>query len=304
MIQEIQNFIAGKRHKNKSQHTINSYTRILNLFCDYLRAKNNGVDKPITEVTNGDILSYMDHKYPDTKRHLAARNSTLTVLHRFFFENNMNQLCMYITNIKPDYMHSAKIPYTADQIRAAIMKAQQEHNLRDVAILTLLPSSGLRSGELLMKLRYKDFDLKACVGHVLGKGRNEGDKPELFLYSIEARDAIQAYLDSLPRPDLVPDMLLFNSVGADDASWRKAYDELRYHFKATYGLWQFHRFRHFFGTEAVRKYGIRRTQKLMRHKDVASTEIYLHEGDDELIDAYRKDPVEVSKKKDMMDHGR
>jgi integrase/recombinase XerD len=290
---EIQKFISGKRHKNVSPHTMIAYQRILTLFDEYLHTVHNR-DVAATEVTTDDILKYMDHKYPDMNKRVSARNNTLTIMHRFFFENNMNPLCQYISNIKPLYAHDKKVPFKADELRAAITIAKTNNNLRDVAILTLLPSSGLRSVELL-KLRYKDFDFENCIGYILGKGRKEGEKPELFVYSEEARDAILAYLKTIPRPDSTPDILLFNEFGIDSVNWRKAYDTMRNHFRREYGIWQFHRCRHYFGNEAISKYPLRVVQKLLRHKDVKSTEIYLHEGDDKIINEYKKNPVIVKK---------
>lgn len=283
MKEEIQSFIEGKQQANKSYHTIKAYSLALSRFANFFDS-----DKPTSKITKQDILLFLNQEFPVQEEKIAMRNHLLKVLHRFFHENDRNDLCIYIETIKPRYTHEQIVPYKKEDIMAALDKASS----RDKALITLLATSGLRISEAL-KLRRTGINLKELTGRILGKGRKKGQKEDLFVFSPEARDYLAQYFAEEGITERSR-RLIFNLNGEETKEIMKSYYALRYEFKKKYGISQFHRLRHFFGTEAINS-GLkpRTVQKLMRHKQFSSTEIYITDDDKELVKEYMKKPITI-----------
>lgn len=160
---------------------------------------------------------------------------------------------------------------------------------RDLAILELLYSTGLRCGELC-SLRLDQIDLKRANLTVMGKGRKEAMIP----FGEKAGRAIANYL-AFGRPRLLTKGdgggLLFvsksgrilrgNSVAyMVRMNGRKAMIEKGCHP---------HMLRHSCATHLLRNGAdLRVIQTLLRHEDISSTQIYTHVDVSGLMEAQRK----------------
>lgn len=279
---EIQQFIEMRKQKNCSYHTIKAYSLALNRFV-------KECDKPIKEITKKDILDYIHKTFPNNKERIAMKNYMLKVLHRFFYQNDRNDLCIFIRDIKPTYKHENVEPYREQVVATAIKEAK---TARDKALIALLATSGLRISEAL-KLRRHDIELDKLTGYVKeGKGRKKGAKKELFVYSPDAKLYLQDYFIDAQIPDNSRALIFKPKTdGAEDIM--TSYFAFRYYFNKNYGLHQFHRFRHYFGTEASKHLKPLTLKKLMRHKQFQSTEVYISSDDTALAAEYQKNPIKI-----------
>lgn len=282
MLEEIQQFLDMRKQKNCSYHTIKAYSAVLNRFAAVC-------DKPIKEITKQDILGFIQKEFPNSKERIAMKNYMLKVLHRFFYQNDRNDLCIFIRDIKPKYNHENIEPYTPQEVATAIKEAK---TARDRALIALLATSGLRISEAL-KLRRCDIELDKQTGYVRqGKGRKKGEKKEIFVYSPDARTYLEDYFAEAQIPDKSR-ILIFKPKTDCAEDIMTSYFAYRYRFKENYGIHAFHRFRHYFGTEASKTLKPLSLKKIMRHKQFTSTEIYITTNDEELVTEYQKNPIKI-----------
>jgi integrase/recombinase XerD len=175
--------------------------------------------------------------------------------------------------------------------------------IRDRAILELLYSCGLRSSEL-RQLQIVDVDVSERTVHVLGKGNKEAVVP----FGREAQRALDHYL-LFARPVLLRSYhggrqktegkleeekgraFLFLTKNGHRINAANLYHMLRRYAKAA-GLAQKigpHSLRHTCATHLL-KHGadIRHIQKLLRHTDISTTEIYTRVAIEDLKEAQMK----------------
>jgi integrase/recombinase XerC len=146
--------------------------------------------------------------------------------------------------------------------------------LRDLALMELLYSSGLRLSELT-GLQVADLDLQAGTVRVLGKGRKERIVP----VGTSARAVLRRWLEArapLARPDTAA---LF--VGRRGARLTARAVQLRVAARArSQGVPQHvypHLFRHSFATHLLESSGdLRGVQELLGHSSISTTQIYTH----------------------------
>jgi len=145
---------------------------------------------------------------------------------------------------------------------------------RDVAMMELLYSSGLRLSELT-GLDIQDIDFKDALVRVTGKG----SKSRVLPVGKHAATAIQAWLavrSSMAKPD---EQALFTNRNGGRLSQRSVEQRLQ-----QWGLRQGldsrlhpHRLRHSFASHLLESSGdLRAVQELLGHADISTTQIYTH----------------------------
>jgi integrase/recombinase XerD len=173
---------------------------------------------------------------------------------------------------------------------------------RDLAMLELMYSCGLRCGEL-SGLRLPDVDLKGRCLAVTGKGRKEATVP----FGERAGRALANYL-AFGRPRLVRGgdaggFLFASSRGAPVRS-RIVQDAVARHGAAA-GLERAchpHMLRHSCATHLLRNGAdIRVIQALLRHEDISSTQVYTHLDVTDLREAQRKYHPRERRREDAAD---
>ena len=177
----------------------------------------------------------------------------------------------------------------------AAPQAKQPGGLRDLAILELMYSAGVRVAELV-GLDDADLDLRGGSVRVRGKGRRE----RLGIVGSHARRAVEAWIAARlqqPRPPssgrLLPSTktpLFTNRLGSR-LSVRGVARLLEKHL-ATAGLTgraSPHTLRHSFATHLLDAGAdIRSVQELLGHKSLVTTQIYTHVTTTRLLDAFEK----------------
>ncbi|MDR3599284.1 MAG: site-specific tyrosine recombinase XerD [Desulfosporosinus sp.] len=166
--------------------------------------------------------------------------------------------------------------------------AGSELVLRDLAMLEVLYSSGLRVSELI-GLRLEDISLE--VGFVRCRGK--GDKERIVPLGEPAVRAVQCYLNGLRKRlcgEKKYDILFLNAHGRPLTrqgmvyilkKWGKAHN-----LEKTISP---HMFRHSFATHLL-DHGadLRSVQEMLGHADIATTQIYTHLTRKRLIDVFQK----------------
>ncbi len=153
---------------------------------------------------------------------------------------------------------------------------------RDLAIMELLYSSGLRISELV-HLNCEDLDVESGLVRVLGKGSKE----RLVPVGGRAREAIRAMLQD--RADAFASAPLFVGRGGQRLSVRSAQARLK-----RYGIEQLgssalhpHMLRHSFASHVLESSGdLRGVQEMLGHADIATTQIYTHLDFQHLAEVY------------------
>ena len=167
-----------------------------------------------------------------------------------------------------------------DQMSALLnIDADTDLAVRDVAMMELMYSSGLRLAELI-GVNLTDIDLDEAMLRVTGKGNKTRDLP----VGRHAVKALRAWLQrraNLRRPhaEACDDQALFLSKHGKRLSRRQYQQRLK-----LWGLKQGlegavhpHRLRHSFASHLLESSGdLRAVQELLGHSDIATTQIYTH----------------------------
>jgi len=176
----------------------------------------------------------------------------------------------------------------------ATVDITKRNGLRNLAVLRLLSSTGLRVGEL-SALSRAQVNLTKREFTVRGKGC----KVRLVFMSQSARDALQEYLDT--RDDNFEPLFLSNSNKSKAAITTKG-ESMRLQPQAIQRIVRIsalkagivkkvtpHVLRHTFATELLRRGAdIRSVQEILGHASITTTQIYTHLTDQRLKEVYEK----------------
>ena len=165
--------------------------------------------------------------------------------------------------------------------------------LRDIAMIDLLASTGMRVGELV-KMNREDIDFheRQCV--VFGKGNKERT---IYLNSA-CMNAVNKYLAVRPHDNVKYDSkdALFLSERRERISNRTVQYIVKQELKRA-GLdtnkYSVHKLRHTAAT-LMYKYGnvdIRALQELLGHESISTTEIYTHVDNSQIRNAVESNPL-------------
>jgi integrase/recombinase XerC len=157
-------------------------------------------------------------------------------------------------------------------------------NVRDIAMLELFYSSGLRLSELV-GMNVGDLDLEEGMVRVVGKG----DKERRVPVGGEAREALVKWLDLRGGPNR--DAPLFVSVRGTRIHQRSVQARFRKIGLARLATSELHPhlLRHSFATHMLESSGdLRAVQELLGHADISTTQIYTHLDFQHLAHAYDK----------------
>ena len=182
-----------------------------------------------------------------------------------------------------------KLPSTldADQLNAMLnQQGDDPLTLRDLAILELFYSSGLRLSELV-SLNLDSFEDSFQQVRVVGKGRKE----RLLPVGRKAREAIRKWLKVKAAFPVSDDQALFVTKTGDRISARQVQSRVK-KLAVESGLPTHlhpHMLRHSFASHLLESSGdLRAVQELLGHSDIATTQIYTHLDFQHLADVYDK----------------
>jgi integrase/recombinase XerC len=284
--------------KNASPHTCRCYLRDLEEFRNFLKSSgislspSGGIEiEKIDRMAIRRYLSFLHRR--NRKSSIARKLSTL----RSFFKYLMREQLAVSNPAKsvstPKVEKPLPTTLTVDEVfrlikspEASVKKSPsvsaKNRRLRDVAILELLYSSGLRVGELV-GLNLNQLDLDLGIVKVMGKGRKERIVP----VGTKAVEALKAYLKE--RDILKGEEPLFVSPSGGRLTTRSVGRLIKKYTKNS-GIFRKvspHSLRHTFATHLLDAGAdIREIQEMLGHSSLSTTQRYIHLSIGKLMEVY------------------
>lgn len=282
--------------RGRAVKTVENYDRYLTRYFEQVRIKN------VSDITEQNVREFRLwlNRQPGTKNASMKRrtqNYYMIALRAFLKFLRKRD----ITAISPEKIELAKLPerqldlITPTELerlmrapREAAEKESDPHKkrayLRDVAILEMLFSTGLRVSELCSL--DSDLDLSRDELSVRGKG----EKVRVVFLSSAAKDAVRAYLKA--RDDMEEALFV---DGRSKRPHRITPRDVQRHLKgyvARAGITSVvtpHTLRHAFATDLLSNGAdIRSVQQLLGHASINTTQIYTHVTDAHLREIHKK----------------
>lgn len=179
----IEQFLAAKKIEGCSKRTNEYYFQVLNFY------KKN-INTPLCSVTTDKIRTFLA-KY---QRRNKCSNVTLDNIRRIlssFYKWLESE--DYIIKSPMIRIHKVKSPVIVKSIftdeELELLRSNFSSNPRNLAVLNLLISSGIRIGELV-NLNINDINLTSKTGIVRGKGNKE----RIIYFDVKTKLSIEQYL--------------------------------------------------------------------------------------------------------------
>ena len=177
-------FIAAKRIEGCSEKTLSYYRKTI-------EAMVSGVGKPVQRITTDDIRQYLTAYQIQRKSSKVTIDNIRRILATFYSWLEDED---YILKSPVRRIHKVKTTKVIkDTYTDEALELMRDHcdSLRDLAMIDLLASSGMRVGELVLLNRDDiNFNDRECV--VFGKGNKE----RLVYFDARTKIHLQNYLES------------------------------------------------------------------------------------------------------------
>jgi site-specific recombinase XerD len=273
--------------------TIAAYQAALQQFHDWCQQRPD--PKSPAAISARDVLEYLEHLRCVRGNGDSAVNRALVILRSFYraivamghLDPHANPLAGFPT-IKAV---PRKLPSTLDLEQVERLLAEPNTDtvlgVRDRALLALLYATGIRATECAT-LRCGQLDLQQLTITVHGKGGHERTIPLNEQVAAVLRDYIQA------RGPALPNAPFFRSRRGRALSRGAVYERVRtWGRRARLGKpISPHRLRHTFATHLVRAgVGLVTIRDLLGHRQITSTQIYLHVTAHDLRIAANRHPI-------------
>ena len=195
----IESFISSKQVEGCSERTIKYYKEIIEKFV-------NSFDKSIKQISTNEVRNYLSNYKDNSSCGSITIDNIRRVLSSFFSWLEDED---YIIKSPIRRIHKIK---TAVVIKEVLTDENLERlrdeceNIRDLSLIELLISTGMRVGELVnLNINSLNFEDRSCI--VLGKGNKEREvyfdaKTKLHLkeYISKRNDSNDALFVSMRKP--------------------------------------------------------------------------------------------------------
>ena len=258
-VDHVQLFLAAKRVEGCSEKTIRYYESTL-------RNVLESIGKDVLQITTDDLRLYLDSYQTNRSASKTTIDNIRRILSSFFAWLEDED---YIMKSPVRRIHKVKTCKTVKETYSdEALEIMRDHceSVRDLALIDLLASTGMRVGELVLLNRDDiDFANRECV--VLGKG----NKQRKVYFDARAKIHLQNYLIS--RTDNNP--ALFVSLQQPHNRLQIRGIEIRLHElgeKLNLCRVHPHKFRRTLATMAIDKgMPIEQVQQLLGHQSVDTT---------------------------------
>ena len=289
-------FLATQR--NASPHTIAAYRRDLESFTRFVLAERGAVAAAATidhlllrlylaRLSGGSGTQQPPYAKSSIGRKLAAIRAFFAWLLR------TGQITANPAELISTPKQEQRLPFHLDIDQTVTLlhapaqtKQEQEHDChhRDIAILELLYSSGLRVSDLT-SLDLEGVALPGGMVRVVGKGNKERIVP----VGSAALSALERYLGERGNPVGTAPLFLGNRGGRIN---RRTVAKLVQHWSTEIKAFRSispHTLRHTFATHLLEGGAdLRSIQELLGHASLSTTQKYTHVGLDRLLEVYDK----------------
>jgi integrase/recombinase XerD len=267
--------------KNLSLNTANAYKNDLNKFKIFIEQKNVDINKLDYEIFTSFIIFLKKKNYSSTSivRIISGvRNFYKFLVARGYIKNpEVNIESPKIEKKLPEVLTEEEIEKLLN-----VNKVSRKH-LRNLAILELFYSSGLRISELC-NLKINDLNLENGFIRVKGKGNRE----RIALLNKFSVEMLRKYLSE--RKTGIDEYLFLNNRNkkiSRQSVW-KVVKKYAKHAGIDKDV-KPHTLRHTFATHLLeRGIDLRVVQELLGHKSIATTEIYTHLNRKKIKEIYKK----------------
>lgn len=254
-------FKAWLTHKRYSPNSIKVYTDALRNFLSVDQGK------PLSQLTNDDIVSYLN-KYIVLKGYsFAYQNQVVSVLKLFFRQVVKTEIRVESIN-RPRREHKLPNVLSKEEVKA-ILKAPT--NLKHRTMLSLIYACGLRRSELL-NLRIGDVDSKR---HMLIIRNSKGYKDRQVPISDKTIEMLREYYKAYR-----PQTWLFEGQYKGEQYSETSLQKVLHSAVTDAGIKKpvtLHWLRHSYATHLLESgTDLRYIQELLGHKSSKTTEIYTH----------------------------
>jgi len=273
MRQEIENFLQHLQYeKHSSKHTLISYKADLLDAISFFNTQNIHHWQTVQENTIRALL-VLRKSENKSARTLNRQLSTLRSFYRYLVQRGLaeDNKALKIATLKSNRLLPKAID--VDQMSKLLdLAASNPLALRDIALMELLYSTGLRISELV-SLNMADLDLEQQQISVIGKGR----KSRIALIGQYAYKALKEWLNIRTRLIKDKEPALFINKNGSRLSARAIQYRL-YKIGVKQGLDSRihpHRLRHSFASHLLESsQDLRGVQELLGHENLSSTQIY------------------------------
>lgn len=272
----IDSFLAAKKLEGCSERSLRYYASTLSRFA-------SETTKAAHDISTDDIRDYLTHYSRDGRVGKTTVDNIRRVISSFFswLEEEDYIYKSPVRRIKKIRTSRVLKPVYSDESLEQLRDSCQE--IRDLAMIDMLSSTGIRVGELVrLNRRDIDFDARECVVH------GKGDKERRVYFDARAKTHLLAYLEQ--RNDEVP--ALFVSlrhphkrleISGVEARLRKLGEDS--------GVKHVHphKFRRTLATKAIDKgMPIEQVQVLLGHSKIDTTLCYAMVDQDNVKRSHRK----------------
>lgn len=273
--------------------TLAAYEAALRQFSDWARKHLDG--RPPEFVTARDVLQYLQHLREVRGNGDAAVNRAVTILRSFYramvamgyLDHAANPMAGFpmikaVPRKLPVSLAPAQVTRLLEQ-----PKLDTQIGLRDRALLALLYGTGIRATECA-SLKVGQVDLLRLTITVLGKGGHERSIP----LNPQLAEVLRSYAHV--RGAALSSAPFFRSRFGRPLSRGAVFERVRtWGRRSRVGVpLSPHRMRHTFATHLVRAgVGLVTIRDLLGHRQITSTQIYLHVTAEDLRLAAAKHPI-------------
>ena len=269
-------YIAAKRVEGCSDKTLHYYeASITNAL--------NSIQKPVRQITTDDLRLYLDTYQQRNNAGKVTIDNIRRVLSSFFSWLEDED---YILKSPVRRIHKVKTGKTVKETYSdEALEIMRDHaeNIRDLAIIDLLASTGMRVGELVQLNREDiDFENRECI--VFGKG----DKERKVYFDARAKIHLQNYVNS--RSDDNPALFVtllhpFNRLKISGVEIRLRELGRKLNIPKVHP----HKFRRTLATMAIDKgMPIEQVQHLLGHQSIDTTMVYAQVNQSNVKNSHRK----------------
>jgi len=286
MIKQYKEYLSSQ---NYSKHTLRAYMGDVEQFYDFIKKYFPEQEIKVDGITKTMFRDFLQHlsEQKDGNRTLARKVISIKGFFSFLIKNNLCSNNPLLTIKIPKYEKNAATFLTEQDMRFVLQIPDKEDALgiRNIAILELLYSTGIRIGELA-GLTLQDIDFKQNLIKVMGKRAKMRIVP-LGSYAVKALQTYLKIRDTFIKDNAVEEV--FVSRNGNPLSS----DELRYivnkYLKVIEKSKNYspHTLRHTFATHLLNHGAdLRSVQELLGHSSLTSTEVYTHTSMQKLKEVY------------------
>ena len=283
---EIKDYLNHlKIEKRASNHTLKNYQRDLDAFSQFL--KNEAIEQ-WSSIDSHFIRRFISTQHRQQNlsgSSLQRRLSAIRGLFNFLIREQQLDYNPTMGIRAPKSAKKLPLPVDVDQMLQLLsLKPDSWHSIRDLAIIELLYSSGLRLAELV-SLDLESINLKDRTLRVTGKG----NKTRILPIGTEASKALILWFKSRKAYESDGSSAVFISQRGKRLHPRTIQKRLE-HWGVQQGLEQHlhpHKIRHSFASHLLESSGdLRAVQELLGHADISTTQIYTHLDFQHLANVY------------------